>query len=424
MLLAVYSMALGAALTLSAPLWARGLRRGGKYREGLGERLGLIPPSKWGGMRHAHGIWIHAVSVGEVIAVAPLVAALREALPGRTIVVSTTTRTGQAVARARFGESSVFYFPADFAFAVRAWLGVLRPSLIVLAESELWPRFLFEARRSAVPVAVINARLSPRSWPRYRRLRVLWRPLLRTLALVQAQTTEDAERFRALGAEHVSAGGNLKYDLPSAPRSSLLDQLAPLLAVGVPILVCGSTLAGEEALLLDVLPQEAITLLAPRHPERFAEVAALLAQSGRLWVRLSRWRLDPTLIPAGTTLLLDSVGELAALYALATVAIVGGGFLHRGGHNPLEPAALAKPVVIGPGFENFRAIVEALLEADALIVAEPRSLRHSVEALLADPQQASARGERAARVCQASRGATLRARDALLLLLEQSEAGR
>ncbi len=425
-LLALYSFGLLLALVLTLPWWARELRRGGKYREGLRERLGFstwrylfAAGSRPAGTATPQTVWVHAVSVGEVLAVAPLVAALREREHTR-VLVSTTTRTGQALARTRFGVDSVFYFPLDFAFAVRAWMLALRPSLIVLAESEFWPRFLHEAWRAGVPIAVVNGRISPRSWPRYRRLRLLWRPLLRSLALVQAQSDEDAKRFRALGARDAAVGGNLKYDLPLAAPSPLLAELRQHLPARAPVLVCGSTLAGEEQLLLRSAPEGSVVLLAPRHPERFAEVASLLRDGKEPWLPLSDWRAAPRFIPPGTVLLVDSVGELAALYALATVAIVGGGFLHPGGHNPLESAALGKPVILGPHYANFADIVRLLREADAVVLAEVGALSKEIERLLDDPEQAAALGERARAVCLAQRGATSRAVAALLPLLSRA----
>ncbi|WP_233581327.1 3-deoxy-D-manno-octulosonic acid transferase [Acidipila sp. EB88] len=422
-LLTLYSAALVLALAATAPWWLRELRPAGKYREGFAERLGRIPRRRL----HAPAagevtLWIHAVSVGEVLAAVPLVAALRSALPHARCYVSTTTRTGQQIARARFGADSVFYYPADFAFAVRAWLRFLRPSLVVLVESEFWPRFLIEAARTGVPVAVINARISDRSWPRYQRLAALWRPLLGTLSLVLAQSDRDAQRLRALGAPAASAIGNLKYDLPPPLPTPLLDQLRQAIQAGAPVLVCGSTLAGEEALLLPLLPEHTVTLLAPRHPERFDEVAALLQASGRPWSPLSLWRRDPQPIAPGTLLLLDSVGELAPLYALAQVAIVGGGFLHAGGHNPLEPASLGKPVVIGTGYANFLEIVTTLRAADAIRIAGLPEIQQTIAHLLADPAQAAALGERARAVCAASSGATSRVLSALLPLLQPQPA--
>ena len=416
---ALYSFALTGVLLLATPWWLRGLRRDGKYREGLRERLGRIPARLKAPAAGQAVLWVHAVSVGEVLAAAPLVHALQTSAPNARVFISTTTRTGQAVARARFGPDRVFYFPADFAFAVRSWLRFLRPGALVLVESEFWPRVLYEADRAGVPVAVVNGRISSRSWPRYRRLRALWRPLLRSLAFVQAQSAEDAERFRYLAAQNVTIGGNLKYDQSPPGATPLLRSLQASLQPDTPVLVCGSTLADEEKLLLQNLPPEPILVLAPRHPERFEAVAELLASGPRPWLRLSSWRDQPRQIAPGTVLLLDSVGELAALYALATVAIVGGGLLHSGGHNPLEPAALGKPVVMGPNADNFVDIVVRLEEAKAILLSDSPNVAPEVEHLLAHPEEASAMGERARQVCVQQSGAAARALAAILRLIEK-----
>ncbi len=420
-LLALYTAALTGTLVLTSPWWLPELRRNGKYGDSFRERLGHIPRLRLQKPIPGHTvIWVHAVSVGEVLAAAPLIRELRLALPQGRVFVSTATRTGQAIARERFGEDSVFYFPADFAFAVRAWLRYLQPRLLVLVESEFWPRVLYEADRAHVPVAVVNARISSRSWPRYRRLRRLWRPLLSTVALVQAQTEEDAERLRFLGAHTATVGGNLKYDVQPAAVTPLLSLLQAALPPGADVLVCGSTLPGEEDLLLRTLPPDPVLLLAPRHPERFDEAAALLQASGRRWQRLSAWRHKPQPVELGSVLLLDSVGELAALYALATVAIVGGGFLHAGGHNPLEPAALGKPVILGTGYANFAGIVETLQAAQAIQIADNAALSCCVTNLLADRQKPADMGRRAQQVCGEQGGATARALSALLALVAPS----
>jgi 3-deoxy-D-manno-octulosonic-acid transferase len=425
LLLSLYSFLLGCVLLLSAPWWLRELRADGKYREGWRDRLGQIPRARLSAPQAGQTVvWVHAVSVGEVLGAAPLIAQLRAALPAGRVFVSTTTKTAQAIARARFGVETVFYFPADFAFAIWAWLRFLQPSLIVLVESEFWPRMLFEAAQAKIPVAVVNARVSPRSWPRYQRLRALWRPLLATLAIAQAQTEEDAARLRSLGAVNAATGGNLKYDLRSATPGELHSHLQTHLPPSVPVIVAGSTLAGEEAFLLQNLPREPVLLLAPRHPDRFAEVAALLAGQPRPWLHLSQWRAAPQPIPPVAILLLDSVGELAALYALATVTVVGGGFLHAGGHNPLEPASLARPVVIGPGYANFVEIVHTLRDAKAVAVTDLPELGEVVQRLLNNLEEAAAMGARAELVCRMRAGATRRALSALLALLPPQETPR
>lgn len=418
-LLSVYSAALAGALLLASPWWLPGLRRGGKYRNGFAERLGRIPRKRL--HKPVPGqtvVWVHAVSVGEVLAATPLIQKLRSALPQGRVFVSTTTCTGQAIARARFGEDSVFYFPADFAFAVRAWLRYLQPQLLLLVESEFWPRVLFEADRAHVPVSVVNARISSRSWPRYRRLRRLWRPLLRTLVRVQTQTEHDADCLRYLGAHDVSVGGNLKYDVQPVLAMPLLRMMETFLPQGIPVIVCGSTLEGEEYTLLSALPKNFIVILAPRHPERFEVVAALLAGGTRPWLRLSGWRNFPQPIAPATVLLLDSLGELASIYALATIAIVGGGLLHMGGHNPLEPALLGKPVVIGPNAQNFIDIVVKLHEANAILITDSSDVAPQINHLLQNPEEAVAMGKRAQQVSAQHAGATGRALTAILALVK------
>jgi 3-deoxy-D-manno-octulosonic-acid transferase len=410
------------ALALASPWWLWQMARTGKYREGLSERLGRAPgrllrPGRQG------SVWVHAVSVGEVLAVSRLVEELGRALPGVTVCVSTTTRTGQALARARFGAERVFYFPLDFAFAMRAWLMFLRPALVVLAESEFWPRMLVECRRIGVPVAVVNARVSDRSWPRYRRLRGLWRPLLASLTLVLAQSERDAERLRALGAVGARAAGNLKYDIRVGSPAPVVAELRARLAPGVRVVVCGSTLAGEEELLLDALPVvEIVTILAPRHPERFDAVARLLSLRGLRFERRSEWAGEA--LTPGTVVLLDSVGELASVYSLATVAVLGGGFLWPGGHNPLEPAQFGVPVVMGTQYANFREVVEALQREQAVVISDPAGVRTTLAKLLADDDRRRAIGERGRRVFEQQAGATALALAALLAIVQPAEVAR
>jgi 3-deoxy-D-manno-octulosonic-acid transferase len=422
-MLILYSLGLLLVLIVGSPWWLGRMATSGKYREGLPERLGFIPARIRAGLTGAPVLWIHAVSVGEVLAAGRLIDELTRRLPAYRVMISTTTRTGQRLARERFGpdssgQSRVFYFPLDFAFAVRSWLRTLRPRMLVLLETEFWPRMLTECRRAGIPVAVVNARISDRSWPRYRRLAALWKPLLSGISLMLAQTELDAERLRALGPANVRIAGNLKFDIRAATPAPVTVALREHLPPGVPVLVCGSTLAGEEEILLDAIPSGIVTILAPRHPERFGNVAQLLDKRGGPWLRRSAWGQSPACIAPGTVLLLDSIGELASVYALATAAFVGGSLLPAGGHNPLEPAQFGVPIVMGPSCENFRGIVDLLRSRNAIRIAPPADLRAALTGLLTGSPEIQAMGARAREVFAAEAGATERAVEALLALLE------
>src|SRR5882724_12909375 len=333
----LYSALLAAGLLVSLPYWMFAKQRHGKYREGLGERLGRVPSRLQ--PQSGPAIWVHAVSVGEVLAVSQLVGELRRRFPKYRVVVSTTTATGQKLAQKHFEEDSVFYFPLDFAFAIRPYLSVLQPQLIVLAETEFWPNFLRLAHATGARVAVVNARISDRSWPGYRRFGPIWRRVLQNVDLFLAQTDEDAARLRNIGApvDRVQVCGNLKFDVTAPIAPTIVASLRSTLqqAGAGPVVVCGSTVEGEEGLLLrafeNVLASHprAVMLLAPRRPERFSEVAQLLEQLGIRFWRRSLWSGDAV---GGGVFVVDTIGELASLYALADVAFVGGSLVPRGGH--------------------------------------------------------------------------------------------
>jgi 3-deoxy-D-manno-octulosonic-acid transferase len=427
----LYSFALALALAATAPWWLWKMVTTDKYREGLAERLGRVPARLLSARDPRPVIWIHAVSVGEVIAVSGLVRELRRkgcrgGTSGYRVVVSTTTLTGQRVARERFGEENVFYYPLDFAGAVRRYLRALRPQLFVLAETEFWPRMLWECRRARIPVAVVNARISDRSYPRYLRLRSLWKRILSGLVLVLAQTEEDAARLRAIGVplQRVRVGGNLKYDVRAASTSAVVEAICQALPADAILFVCGSTLEGEERLLIEAWPglvaaqPELRMVLAPRHPERFAAVADLLERSELPWFPRSEWMAAGHWeLEAGSILLLDSIGELASVYSLASVAFVGGSLVAAGGHNPLEPAQFGVPILIGPHFENFREIVAKLWAQKAIRIVDEAGLIETSLELLRDENASRAMGDRACAVFQAEAGATARAVEALTALL-------
>lgn len=426
-----YNLALLAALVAGAPWWLWRMATTQKYREGLGERLGRIP-ARLRDLGDRPVIWLHAVSVGEVLAVSRLVQETGSAFPGYRLLISTTTRTGQALARERFGADRVFYCPLDLPWAVRAYLNTLRPSLLILAETEFWPNLLNSCFRRKIPVAVVNARISDRSWPRYRSLRGFWHPMLGRLNRVLAQSEMDAQRLIALGCrpERVSISGNLKFDVRSHPEGSREAEATALLkslGSGLRFVVAGSTLEGEEAALLETWPNllradpDFAMVLAPRHPERFAAVAGLLQDARVSWVRRSRWKgkqlADMQQLQPGQIVLLDTIGELASVYSLAAVAFVGGSIASAGGHNPLEPAQFGVPIVMGPNYANFRAITDDLRAHDAIRIAIREELAGVLEELLTHPQEAQGIGQRARQVFERQAGATSRSIGALRELL-------
>jgi 3-deoxy-D-manno-octulosonic-acid transferase len=421
----LYSALLAAGLLASLPYWMFGKRCQGKYREGLGERLGDVSPRLQ--PQSVPAIWVHAVSVGEVLAVSGLVAELRRRFPKYRIVVSTTTATSQKLARKYFGEDRVFYFPLDFAFAIRPYLSVLRPQLIVLAETEFWPNFLRLAHASGAHVAVVNARISDRSWPGYRRFRRVWKRVLQNIDLFLAQTSEDASRLRDIGApgERVQVSGNLKFDVSAPDPPSVVASLrANFHQSGAgPVVVCGSTVEGEEGLLLrafeNVLASHprAVMILAPRRPERFAEVAQLLEQLGIRFWRRSLWSGDAI---AGGVFLVDTIGELASLYALADVAFVGGSLVPRGGHNIIEPAQHGVAIMVGNHTENFRDIVSLFQSHDAVRVVGPAEFPLVLMDLLSHEAERIALGRRGAETLRSQMGATEKTLRALGELLEAS----
>jgi 3-deoxy-D-manno-octulosonic-acid transferase len=437
----VYTFLMGVAALLLLPYWlVKGLRQG-KYLSNLRERLGLsfaaldkLPADRPG------AIWIHAVSVGELLSCIGLTRRLKQAYPNRPLVVSTTTITAQSLARERLQfADALFYFPLDWSFSVRRVLHAVRPSLVVVLETEIWPNFLREARSQNIPVLFVSGRISDRSFARYQRhlakfgffLRPFLRAALRNASAFLMQSEKDAERIRALGApaERVSVSGNLKYDmeLPGAtPLSSWLEAEARRQGRS-PIVIAGSVVATEEPLALiafGVVQGEhpnALLVLAPRKPERFEAAAEFIHESRRKFIRRSELPLtgDAQRVPAATNgtisrdvtvILLDSIGELASLYRLADGAFVGGSLVPSGGHNILEPAAFGKIPVFGPSMENFAEIAARFVSADAAIQVEsPEDAGVAWIELLRNPERRRKMGENAKRLVDNSRGATDRA---------------
>ncbi len=421
----LYSALLAMALVLSLPYWLLEMLRHGKYRAGWSERLGRVP-RRIKSDRPQDVIWIHAVSVGEVLAISQLVERLYAALPHCRIVVSTTTDSGQRLARQRFGAENVFYVPLDFRFAIQPYMRILRPALLVIAETEFWPNLLHCAATRGSGVAVVNARISDRSLPGYLRWRKPLAGVLNDVDLFLSQTPTDATRLQQIGAprNRIRTAGNLKYDMPKPMLAPVVEQLREMFhhSGAGPVIVCGSTVAGEEALLLKafehvlVIYRQAVMILAPRRPERFNEVGELLTELRIPFRKRSQWNGETL---SGGVLLLDSIGELASIYSLADIAFVGGSLEPFGGHNILEPAQHGVATVVGNHTANFRDMVQLFQSRDALRIVGPAELPLVWMELLADPQQRLTLGGNAAATLQSQTGATDITLKALLDLLPQ-----
>jgi 3-deoxy-D-manno-octulosonic-acid transferase len=448
-MMVVYSSLLLAVLVLGAPYWLLRMATSGRYRAGLAGRLGLVPLRLRAVIRARRVIWVHAVSVGEVLAAVRLVTELSARLGDQwVVVVSTTTSTGQALARERLGPARIFYYPLDIGWAVRAYVKALQPRMLVLMESELWPRMLVECGRAGVPVVVVNARVSDRSFARGIRVRAIWRPVLRRVDRFLAQSEEDARRLVLMGAREssVEAVGNLKYDV-RAPRQSRVVELIREAADGRPIIVAGSTVArksdnslSEDEIVLQAwagaLRRDfgAVLVLAPRHPERFLEVEAVASEfrfkkvsellsgagSSEAFATIAKSaKLDGD--STVEIILLDTIGDLAAVYELADVAFVGGSLVAKGGHSPLEPAQFGVPVVMGPSYENFRDVVGRMQATDGIrIVKDGEELASTLVELLSNREMAVGVGERGRAVFEAQAGATSRTVAALMELLDET----
>lgn len=419
-------------LIVSSPLILWAMIRTGKYREGYLEKFfGLVPRRDGDGIC----VWIHAVSVGEVNLLATILKQLRAAHPDWQFVVSTTSRTGYELARKKYAEHTVCYCPLDFSWAVRRALRRIRPTMLILAELELWPNLILAAKDEGARVAIINGRMSDHSFPGYQRFRLLVSRLLGQLDLIAAQNEESATRFLALGApaERVHVTGSLKYDGAQTdrhnPRTQSLRELAGFRDDDV-VFLAGSTQDPEEHYGVEIYCRLAPKypclrlVLVPRHPERFDAVAKLLDASGLEWTRRSKLTNEDSRERTARRpiLLIDTVGELGAWWGTATIAFVGGSFGSRGGQNMIEPAAYGAAVSFGPNTRNFRDIVAALLTHNAAVeVRTPAELESFVGRALEDQDWARTLGERAQAFVQSQLGATART-GALLESLLPAEA--
>jgi 3-deoxy-D-manno-octulosonic-acid transferase len=416
----IYNLAIHVGSVLLLPYLLLRVLGEKKHRTGLRQRLGFTPRRIAEGRTGKPVIWVHSVSVGEVLAASPLVAETRRNFPGYQLLLSTTTVTGQGVCLKRLaaGDDLVIYFPLDIPFIVRRVLAAFSPRLVILMETEIWPNLIRGARRRGVKLLLVNGRLSDKSFGRYRRFRPFVRRLLRSFSFIGMQTEEGKKRMEQLGArgDALSVMGSMKYEaaLSSAPSQDDVQHLRQ--ALGIPerkVIVAGSTHRGEEHLILRAYMElrekhAGLTLVvAPRHPERFQEVENLLRQKGVSHQRRSQ---GAGCGYGGAVLLVDTLGELTAFYGLGSVAFVGKSLTRRGGHNPLEPAACGKPVVFGCQMDNFREVADFLVaRGGAVQVSSFRGLVSALDCLLTDEAKAREMGRRARAAVESRTGGVSRA---------------
>ncbi len=414
-MLGLYSLAWWMALPLVlARLWWRGRKEPG-YRQHVAERFGFYAPCA-----RTPVLWVHAVSVGETRAAEPLIEAMLAAYPDHTILLTHMTPTGRATGLALFGRYGArvrqSYLPYDTGTMVARFLRHFAPRLCVLMETEVWPNAVAQCVRHKVPVVLVNARLSARSLRKAHRLASLMRPAAEALSAVAAQTEADAERLRAFGAAHVQVTGSIKFDV-TPPALALATGAALRSQIGArPVLLCASTREGEEALILsawarhkfDNPADHALLLLVPRHPQRFDEVARLVAANG-LSVQRRTLVGDAALAAETDVLLGDSMGEMFAYFSACDVAFIGGSLLPLGGQNLIEACAVGKPVLIGPHTFNFTLVSdEAIIAGAALRVADADNMLGQAQRLLQDAALRRQMGDAARAFAQQHRGATLR----------------
>jgi 3-deoxy-D-manno-octulosonic-acid transferase len=422
------------AFVVLAPYFAYQAARYRKYITNLRQRLGYLPVSF--NLDGEDSIWVHAVSVGEALTARALVGELKARYPGLRLFVSTTTVAGQQVASREIKDAdALFYFPIDLPSIVERTLRLVRPRLFVMMETEIWPGVLRACRRTGVKTVVVNGRISNRSYPRYRWIRPFFRRVLNDVDRFCMQSRESADRLIALGADpaRVVVTGNLKFDALQAGAAAGAEYGVPRVVrffrvpEGRPVIIAGSTMRGEEIVVLRAFERarasavRALLVIAPRHPERFGEVERLARDEGFRTALRTQLTIDED--PAADVVVLDTMGELAHLYRLATVVFVGGSLVPTGGHNILEPAAFGRPILFGPHMENFREIAAAFLESRAAIrVRDGRELESAFRDLLGDSSRRSALGRAARAIVDANHGARERTLAVITRLLPPGDA--
>ena len=429
----LYSLVTGIVFVLASPYFFYQALRHNKYVGSIGQRLGYLPISF--NLDGDESIWVHAVSVGEVLSARPLISELRARYPKLRLFLSTTTLTGQKLARHSVSDvDAVFYFPFDWAFTARRTLNVVRPRLFVMIETEIWPNLLRECRRRRIKTVMVNGRISYRSFPRYRMIRPFIKRVLGDIDRFCVQGDETSRRLVDLGADpaRITVTGSLKFDsLESSPtpgrgRERVLRYFR--ISPGRPVIIAGSTSKGEEEPVIRAFNRvraagtNALLIIAARHPERFDEVERLCRHEGLVAIRRTELLIDAD--PRADAVVLDTIGELAQLYQLATVVFIGGSLVPAGGHNILEPALYGKPIVFGPYMQNFGEIADAFLSNGAAIqVRSETELEETILSLIGDPVRRARVGAAARALVESNRGARDRTLAVIRDLLSSDREG-
>jgi 3-deoxy-D-manno-octulosonic-acid transferase len=431
----LYSVLSVVALAIASPFLVYQAVRHRKYVRSLRQRLGYLPLSF--NIDGDESIWIHAVSVGETLTARALIGELKGRYPGLKLFLSTTTMTGHEVARALTDVDGVFYFPLDWGFTVRRTLAVVRPRLFVMMETEIWPTLLRECRERGVATMLVNGRISKRSFARYALVRRFFRHVLDDVDRFCMQSEEAARRIVALGADpaRVVVTGSLKFDSLDwpgvGPHGQSRDRVLRYfrLSPGRPVVIAASTLRGEDQAALEAFRRvqarwpDALLIVAPRHPERFEEVTRLAAEEGFRVVRRTSLPVDGS--PDADVVVLDTIGELARLYQIASVVFVGGSLVDAGGHNILEPAMFGKAIVFGPHMHNFAEISAEFLRGSAAVqVSSTRELGECLVDLVGDGVRRASLGAAARAIVEGNRGAKARTMAVITALLPPRDTGR
>jgi len=381
----------------------------GKFKRDFILRLGMLPRN----IKFSRPIWLHAVSVGEILSSKPLLAKIRQLYPDRQIVISTITSTGNKIAQGLIQDKDfVFYLPLDLSFIVRRVIKRINPAVCIILETEIWPNVISCLNKEGIPIALVNARISDKSYGKYKLVRFIFKPILGKINIFCVQSKTDAERFISLGVDEdkVKVAGNMKFDIQKT--DSVRQGTDLTFSEKDKLIVAGSTHPGEEEIVLRVYKKllaessDLKLLIAPRHPERAKEIAGLVSMYNFTPVLVSGFRARAQQAQANPVFILDTVGQLASLYALATVVFVGGSLVKKGGHNVIEPAYFSKAIIVGPYMHNFNDITDCFLKTNALVmVNNENEFKNSLELLLKNDAKRNSLGENAYKLIQTQQGA-------------------